>query len=181
MPGRRGTIETLPKTDFYIGCVASPFKRYERELVPQYFKLLRKIEAGARWVIPQLGYDMRKFHEISLFMDWARVSARVIGNVYVLNRTTARLFNQGKIPGCVVSDPLYELSEKYAGGADKGRAFFHELAEQQQSISIEHSLDKLPHRAGAGLLASFGRQVNVFPAVNAMREPAVSFEPLHRC
>ena len=34
VPGRRGNLETLPKTDFFIGCVVSPFKRYERELMP---------------------------------------------------------------------------------------------------------------------------------------------------
>ena len=31
-------------------CVVSPFKRHERELVPQYYKLVRKIAAGAQWV-----------------------------------------------------------------------------------------------------------------------------------
>ena len=47
IPGRRGNVETLPKTNFFIGCVVSPFKRYERELMPQYFKLVRKLAAGA--------------------------------------------------------------------------------------------------------------------------------------
>ena len=28
--GRRGTPEKLPKTDFFTGCVVSPFKRHER-------------------------------------------------------------------------------------------------------------------------------------------------------
>ena len=47
VPGRGGKPETLPKTNFFIGCVVSPFKRHERELMPQYFKLVRKIAAGA--------------------------------------------------------------------------------------------------------------------------------------
>ena len=68
VPGRGGKKENLPKTDFYIGAAVSPFKRHERELMPQYYKLLRKIRAGARWVIPQLGYDMRKFHEVKLLL-----------------------------------------------------------------------------------------------------------------
>jgi 5,10-methylenetetrahydrofolate reductase len=73
--GRSGKIETLPKTDFFIGCAVSPFKRHERELMPQYFKLLRKIRAGAKWVVSQLGYDMRKFHEVKLFLAAAREAA----------------------------------------------------------------------------------------------------------
>ena len=84
--GRGGKPETLPKTNFYIGCVVSPFKRHERELVPQYFKLVRKIAAGARWVIPQLGYDMRKFHEVKLFLEARGIDVPVIGNVYLLEQ-----------------------------------------------------------------------------------------------
>lgn len=129
-----GKLERLPKTDFFIGTAVSPFKRQERELMPQYFKLARKIRSGAEWVIPQLGYDMRKFHEISLFMGWAGLSAPIVGNVYVLNKTVAGLFNKNRIPGCVVSDALLALAEKYASGPDKGRAFFLELAAKQLAV-----------------------------------------------
>jgi len=131
-----GKMERLPKTDFYTGAAVSPFKRYERELMPQYFKLARKIHCGAQWVIPQLGYDMRKFYEIKLFLQWAQLPANlpVIGNVYLLNKTVAGLFNKNKIPGCVVSDALYALCEKYAAGPDKGKAFFVELAAKQLAV-----------------------------------------------
>jgi methylenetetrahydrofolate reductase (NADPH) len=133
-PRPNGKTERLPKTNFFIGAAVAPFKRQERELMPQYFKLARKIQCGAEWVIPQLGYDMRKFHEIKLFLDWANLSAPVIGNVYVLNKTVARMFNQNKIPGCVVSDALYAQVEKYAAGPDKGKAFFTELAAKQLAV-----------------------------------------------
>jgi methylenetetrahydrofolate reductase (NADPH) len=129
-----GKVERMTKTNFFIGAAVSPFKRQERELMPQYFKLARKIHCGAEWVIPQLGYDMRKFYEIKLFMQWAQVSAPIIGNVYVLNKTVAGLFHKNKIPGCVVSDKLWEQVEKYATGADKGRAFFLELAAKQLTV-----------------------------------------------
>jgi methylenetetrahydrofolate reductase (NADPH) len=133
-PKPGGKLERLPKTNFFIGCAASPFKRHERELMPQYFKLARKVHCGAQWVISQLGYDMRKFHELKLFIEWARVQAPLIGNVYVLNKTVAGLFHKNKIPGCVVSAKLYELVEKYAAGPDKGRAFFLELAAKQLAV-----------------------------------------------
>ena len=129
-----GKPERLPRTDFFIGCAVSPFKRQERELMPQYFKLARKIQCGAQWVIPQLGYDMRKFHEVRLFLDWANLATPVVGNVYVLNKTVAGLFHQNKIPGCVVSDALHAQVEKYAAGPDKGRAFFIELAAKQLAV-----------------------------------------------
>jgi methylenetetrahydrofolate reductase (NADPH) len=134
IPGRKGAVEVLPKTNFFLGCVVSPFKRHERELVPQYFKLLRKLRAGAQWVIPQLGYDMRKFHEVKLFLDSRGVKAPLIGNVYLLNRTVAQLFNSGKLAGCVVTTALLNKIEKYAAGPDKGRQFFRELAAKQLAV-----------------------------------------------
>jgi len=129
-----GKTDKLPPTHFFIGCAVSPFKRQERELMPQYFKLARKIQEGAQWVVPQLGYDMRKFHEIKLFLEWANLAKPVIGNVYVLNKMVAGLFNKNKIPGCVVSDALYAQAEKYAAGPDKGRAWFTELAAKQLAV-----------------------------------------------
>jgi methylenetetrahydrofolate reductase (NADPH) len=132
--GRSGKPETLPKTNFFIGCVVSPFKRHERELIPQYYKLVRKIAAGARWVIPQLGYDMRKFHEVKLFLEARGITVPVIGNVYLLTKGVAKLFNSGKLAGCVVSDKLLQTVEKYAAGPDKGKKYCQELAAKQLAI-----------------------------------------------
>lgn len=134
VPGRKGKTEQLPATDFFIGCAVSPFKRYEREMLPQLLKLAMKIRCGAQWVIPQLGYDMRKFQEVKLFLDWAGMDVPIIGNVYLLSRFVARMFNRGDIPGCVVSDELLEQVEKYAGGPDKGKSFFRELAAKQLAV-----------------------------------------------
>jgi len=132
--GRRGKPETLPATDFFVGCVVSPFKRHERELVPQYYKLVRKIAAGAQWVVPQLGYDMRKFHEVKLLLEARGIDVPVIGNVYLLTKGVAKLFNSGKLAGCVVSDELLQTIEKYAAGPDKGKQFCRELAAKQLAI-----------------------------------------------
>ncbi len=132
--GRNGKLETLPKTNFYVGCAVSPFKRHERELVPQYFKLVRKIGSGAKWVIPQLGYDMRKFHEVKLLLEARGIQVPVIGNVYLLTKGVAKLFNSGKLAGCVVSDELLKTVEKYAAGPDKGKQFCRELAAKQLAV-----------------------------------------------
>lgn len=134
VPGRRGELVALPKTDFFIGCVVSPFKRFERELMPQYFKLLRKLSCGAHFVITQLGYDMRKFHEVRLWLGSHGIDVPVIGYVYLLNKVVAGMFHRGEIPGCVVSDELLALAKKYGAGEDKGRSFFRELAAKQLAV-----------------------------------------------
>ena len=133
-PAGAATWRRCRATNFFIGCVVSPFKRYERELVPQYFKLIRKIAAGAQWVIPQLGYDMRKFHEVKLMLESRGLDVPVVGNVYVLTGGVAKMFHDGKLAGCVVSDELLAVCQKYAAGEDKGRKFFHELAAKQLAV-----------------------------------------------
>jgi methylenetetrahydrofolate reductase (NADPH) len=134
VPGRGGKPETLSPTAFFPGCVVNPFKRNENELVPQYAKLLRKIHAGAAWVLPQLGYDMRKFAEIKRFLDLQNMEVPLIGNVYVLTKTAAKLFHSGKLAGCVVNDGLLAEIEKYTAGADKGKSYFREFAAKQLAV-----------------------------------------------
>ena len=158
--------EKLPRTDLFIGCVVSPFKRHESELLPQYFKLVRKILAGAHWVIPQLGYDMRKFNEVKLFLAHNGLDVPVIGNVFVLTREAARLFNTGRRPGCVVSDELLELADRYGAGADKGRKFFHELAAKQLAVF-----------EGLGFAGGYLGGVSQAEAFSHIIESAESFGP----
>ena len=59
----------LDQTDFFLGCVVTNHKRYEREVMPQYFKLRKKAQAGARFVINQIGWDARKDDEL---LRWIR-------------------------------------------------------------------------------------------------------------
>ncbi len=133
-PGRKGNVEKLNPTRFFPGCAVSPFKKDENELVPQYVKMLRKIQAGAQWILPQLGYDMRKFQELQLFLDSRDTGTPLLGNVYVLNKTVAKLFHSGRLAGCVVSDRLLADIDKYASGEDKGKKYFREFAAKQLAV-----------------------------------------------
>jgi methylenetetrahydrofolate reductase (NADPH) len=53
----------LDPTDFFLGAVASPFKATEASAYMQYYKMEKKIRAGAHFIVTQLGYDSRKFAE----------------------------------------------------------------------------------------------------------------------
>jgi methylenetetrahydrofolate reductase (NADPH) len=120
---------------FFLGTAVSPFKRLESEVILQYLKLGMKTRVGANFVIPQLGYDSRKWDELLRWMRLHGIRLPVLANVYVLTRTVARLFNANAIPGCVVSNDLLRTIEKAAAGPDKGRAFFLELAAKQVAIA----------------------------------------------
>lgn len=91
--GARKKTRRLQKTQFLIGAVTTNFKLHEGELVPQYLKLQKKIECGARFIINQVGYDSRKINELRLYMDHHGMKDNpLIGTVYVLNPGSHRFF-----------------------------------------------------------------------------------------
>ncbi len=122
VPGmKKGTTSRLPPTNFFIAAAVSPFKLKEEELLPQFFKLEKKIAAGADFVIPQLGYDMRKFLEVKRYMASRKLNVPLVGNVYVLSYGAAKTMNAGMVPGCVVTDELLSVLEAESKDADKGK------------------------------------------------------------
>jgi len=112
----------LPPVKMFKGCAVSPFKQLESETMAQYFKLLKKIRAGADFIITQVGYDARKFDELLRFMRHSDIKVPILGNVYVLNLGAARVINRKSIPGCVVTDELFHRYEEESLAEDKGKA-----------------------------------------------------------
>ncbi|MCY3021088.1 MAG: methylenetetrahydrofolate reductase C-terminal domain-containing protein [Planctomycetota bacterium] len=132
---KRPTPLRLKGTAFFLGAVVSNFKLHENEVLPQYLKLDKKIETGARFVISQIGYDSRKCHELIVWHGRrGHGNVPLIGNVYLLDSRVAEVFHSGKIPGVVVSDALLAECRRRAAGADEGRAFFLELAAKQVAV-----------------------------------------------
>ncbi len=129
------TLRRMQRTNFFLGAVVNNHKKYERELMPQYFKLAKKTESGAAFIINQIGYDSRKQDELLKYMAHHHLRVPVIANVYVLSLASARFFYGGNIPGCVVTDELLALAEKQAQSPDKGKMFFLEFAAKQCAIA----------------------------------------------
>jgi len=125
----------LQPTHFFPGAVVTNFKLHENEVVPQLLKMEKKLAAGARFLINQIGFDSRKVSEL---IAWTHRRGHgavpLIGNVYVLNPAVARIFRTQQIPGVVISDALAALCERHATSPDRGKAFFLELAAKQVAI-----------------------------------------------
>jgi len=110
----------VPPTHFFKGCNVSPFKKYESEVMAQYYRLYKKAKIGADFVITQLGFDARKFDEVYRYMRHNAIRIPILGNVYILNEAVAKVMNQRGVPGCVVTDELYRIYEQEAKTSDKG-------------------------------------------------------------
>lgn len=122
IPGRKpGSMERLPSTRFFVGAAVSPFKTREDELVWQFIKLEKKLAAGADFIVTQLGYNLRRFHELLRYLRARGRRAPVLGSVYVLTVGAAKAFRRGEVPGAVVSERLLQTVEAEAAASDKGR------------------------------------------------------------
>ena len=94
---------------FFTGCAVSPFKSTEGECFAQYAKLSRKVNAGASFIITQLGYDARKYEELIRIMKTMNISIPVLGSVYLLSPRSARAMNKGLVAGAFVTDSLFKM------------------------------------------------------------------------
>lgn len=108
----KGALTPQDREHFFPGCAISPFKQTEAETLCQYMKLHKKVSAGARFVITQVGYDTRKFHELLCVQNEWHMHVPALGSVYVLTPGVARIMAEGKIPGAVVTPRLVKIIEK---------------------------------------------------------------------
>ncbi|MBN1474082.1 MAG: methylenetetrahydrofolate reductase C-terminal domain-containing protein [Syntrophaceae bacterium] len=113
-------ISRLKPSDFFAGAVVSPFKATEAEQMAQYYKLKKKIDAGAQFIVTQLGYDARKIHEAFLFLKQSGFSVPIVGNIYILPYGAAKMMNNNELPGSVVTDKLLAEIDQERNNPDKG-------------------------------------------------------------
>ncbi len=98
--------------DFFPGAVVNPFKVREPDLMMQLYKLELKIAAGAAFIIPQIGFDLRKLVELRQYMVREGLDhVPVLANLYVATAKIARLMQAGEVAGCVVPDELVRRLE----------------------------------------------------------------------
>jgi len=119
---------------FLAGCAISPFKYTEAESFAQYAKLCRKVAAGAGFVITQLGYDSVKYAELLAILRHMNLNIPVLGSVYVLTPTAARIMNGGKVPGAIVTDELLQRVEREWRNPADGRRAAVERAAQLSAV-----------------------------------------------
>ncbi len=112
----------LEKTNFLLGAAVSCFKYSESEVINQYYKLLKKIQNGAKFIITQICYDARKFDELLQFLRMQNLDVPVLGSVYILNATAARIMNEGKVPGAFVTDKLLSVIQSESRSKNKGKS-----------------------------------------------------------
>ena len=79
----------------------------------QLYKLELKLAAGARFIITQLGYNLRKLYELKQYLNRTGLGhVPVVANVYVPTATVAKMMRDGEVAGCVIPEELIRRLEK---------------------------------------------------------------------
>jgi methylenetetrahydrofolate reductase (NADPH) len=106
------TLRSTP-FDFFAGAVVSPYKTHEPDQMMQFYKLQLKAALGARFIITQLGFNLRKLYELKQYMIREGMGhIPLVANVYIPTATIAKMMKAGEPSGCVVTDELIRRLEQ---------------------------------------------------------------------
>jgi methylenetetrahydrofolate reductase (NADPH) len=104
-------VRTSP-FDFFPGVVVNPYKASEPDQMMQFYKLELKIAVGAKFIITQLGFNLRKLFELKQYMLRQKLDhIPVIANIYVPTATIAKMMKAGEVAGCIISDDFIRRLE----------------------------------------------------------------------
>ncbi len=150
----------LPPIPFFKGCVVNPFKWSEAETLLQYYKLVLKVNSGARFVITQVGFSARKFQELKFFLEEEGLLSKVylLGGVLVMDIRLARILHRGVVPGITVTEGLLKKVEEESRSKDRGKRA--SLVRAAKLIAILKGLGYHGvHICGAPLDPEFAREL----------------------
>ena len=104
-------------------CIAvafNPFKYREEESMAQYFKLEKKLGAGADYAITQIGFDHQKYEELASWKKTNGIAAPIVANLMMLRAQSARYMRKHQLAGITITDSFLNLLEIEELLPDKG-------------------------------------------------------------
>ncbi len=90
----------------------APFKYREEELMNQYLKMVKKIHAGADYLVTNCGWDMDKYQELIWYRDARGFTIPIVANLLLPALGWAKAIHERRLPGVFMSDELFALLEQ---------------------------------------------------------------------
>jgi methylenetetrahydrofolate reductase (NADPH) len=104
-----------------LACALNPFKYREEDGMAQLYKLGRKVEAGADFVITQIGLDPAKHDDAAAWVNQRGYRTPLVANVMLLPAARARFMRRHELAGITITDSLMAMLEAEAATLpDKG-------------------------------------------------------------
>ncbi|AOA57590.1 methylenetetrahydrofolate reductase C-terminal domain-containing protein [Acinetobacter larvae] len=106
---------------FYIGAAVNPFKYTQAEQDAQYYKLHKKIKAGADFFITQLGFDLSALKKLQIFMQQNYPKHALLTCIMPLTAARAHFMHREKVAGIVISSYILDFlaQEKALGYSER--------------------------------------------------------------
>lgn len=115
-----------------IGAAVNPFKYRPADVYLQFYKMIRKLQSGADYLVCQVGWDMKKAQELQWFLQMRDINHPVIARVALLSREEIQTIHDGYLPGVhVVKSFAAALQRESALNANQC------LAAQLERISLQ--------------------------------------------
>ena len=128
------------------GAVINPFKYTTEDLFTQYYKLIKKINYGADFIVSQFGWDMKKLHEVVKYLSFRGIHTPLISRQILLKPNFIENLRNDKLDGIHISPDFRKILENEL-------RFSHIQFEAAQWRRLQISI------AGAKLMGFSGIQV----------------------
>ncbi len=105
-------IKHQQDSPFYPGCVVNPFKYTPNDLFPQYFKLIKKLNLGANFIVTQFGWDMLKLQELRWYLTIRGLHYPSVARLPLLSPERVKDILKGLYPGVHISPDFRKILER---------------------------------------------------------------------
>jgi len=97
---------------FFLGGTVNPYEYTPYTLTGQYFKLVRKLNAGASFVVAQAGWDMLKLQSLRWYFTGRSLFYPMIARLVLLTPNLVEKILGGEYPGVSISPDFRKILEK---------------------------------------------------------------------
>ncbi len=101
-----------------VGAVVNPFKYLPEDLVVQYTKMQRKLNEGARFLVAQIGWDLKKHQELIWYLRSHGLLTPVLARLSFLCERDGQRLSSGLYPGVPVPLWLSAAVSREASSSD---------------------------------------------------------------
>jgi len=107
--------------DLFLTAAVSSFKYSRAAQTMQYMKMEKKIAHGCQAIFNQVGFDMRKVHELATYVKANNISVPLVHALYWPTAMLAKLAIEDELPGVVATDEMHKFLKGLSSEPDKGK------------------------------------------------------------
>ena len=109
-----GVIRNLAerKEPFFLGGTTNPYAYTPFTMMGQYFKLVKKLNAGASFVVAKAGWDMLKLQSLRWYFSGRSLFYPMIARLVLLTPNLVEKILAGEYPGINISPDFQKILEK---------------------------------------------------------------------